>query len=335
MNNGGEFTFDLVYKRLELKPYTTFTSMDGKGIPYLVKLFITFEPQNTIYPLGKFKTPQNANLVHFHHLMDYLVAPELQMAPTTRKYDAVVNAIVSYILGWTSKTRIEFARMNPQYDQFVKTVEDFVQYEGGRYVYAIEFEGQTFACCKCAFKLIKPLIVKQQLISEPEKPFQLTNHLSMEFVNHLHVVYKHLLDEDMTPEIISELEIPHLHPIPYNIEDRIGDYAHLKRTARLKFITGQACVGKTTLLMNLRDRGWTIMSRGRLGGFSGKTENPVAVAALHASIEFGLGHSNVLGVSKTYHLRKKLRNRIILMFLLIAGSFGHRQSAMGVHHGTV
>lgn len=294
-----KFTFDVVYRLPSILPFNSLTSVDGGGIPQRVKLFNTFDPQNTTYQAVKFTGYRRASLIECYHLLDYLRCEDLQKITCTRKYDPTVNAIVSLVLGWSREDRESFAKREPKYQTFMSAVSDFVDYEDGAYVYGIEFEDRTIPYCKCAFKLIKSVVTELSLKPDDDfdnEPFQIMRYVRPDFVNHLHDLYKKLMDETLSPSEIAELERP-IDP-PHNLEPRIGSYAHLKRTAQVKFITGQACAGKTTLLTYLnRVGGWQIMSRGKIGGFSGKADNPVAVAKLHAAVNFTLRHSNVLGVS--------------------------------------
>lgn len=297
-----EFDFNLVYRILDILPFSSLFSIDGEGIPYRLKLFNIFEPQNTTYTSVKFNEPRHATLIEYRHLLSYLDCEELQKAPLDRRYDPVVNAIVSLVLSWTSRDREDFAKREPKYADFMHDVEDFVQYENGDYVYCMEFETRKIAYCKCAFKLIKSVFASKVASDEVDfskEPFQISRFINPEFVNHLHTLYAQLMTETLTSSDIKKLEQE--TEIPYNLRSYVGDYEALKRTATVKFITGQACAGKTTLLNSLRDQGhWLIMSRGQIGSFSGKADNPCAVAALHASTEFVLRHSNVLGVKLSF-----------------------------------
>lgn len=295
-----EFTFDTIYRISQINPYKAFDSTEGYGIPRHVRLFNNFEPQNTTYPTKKFKTHHHASLLEYYHLADYLSAPELSTVLRTRRYDPVVNAIVSLILSWHTADREEFGKLHPAFAVFARAVDEFARQDDGAYVYGIEFEGGVIAYCKCAFKLIRCLCPETTgvvVADDPflDQPFELSCYLDVRFVDHLHNLYRQLSDESLSPQEIARLEGP--FGIPFKLERRIGNYEKLRRGASVKFITGQACAGKTTLLNRLARSGWIIMSRGKIGGFSGKAENPVAVAALHASTEFVMRHSNVLGVS--------------------------------------
>lgn len=300
LDSDPRFSFSLVYRLGSILPFESLSSVNGGGIPQRVKLFNTFDPQNTTYPPIKYKVSRSGSLIEFHHLLEYLDCPDLQEITVHREYDPAVNAIVSFVLSWRQDYRDEFAKFAPQYKPFMDAVTEFINYEDGAYVYAIEFEDMIIPYCKCAFKLIKSVVAttppKPSICDFDNEPFQLMRYVDPKFVNHLHEVYKHLTDETFTPDDIAKLEEP-MRP-PYDLETRIGNYDQLRESARVKFITGQACAGKTTLLSYLNKVGnWQIMSRGKIGGFSGKADNPVAVAMLHAAVNFTLGHSNVLGVS--------------------------------------
>lgn len=57
----------------------------------------------------------------------------------------------------------------------------------------------------------------------------------------------------------------------------------------IKYVTGTACCGKTSLLNKLRIKlGWFVPTRSCMGGFSGKCNSPAYVASMHASIDYTL-----------------------------------------------
>lgn len=65
----------------------------------------------------------------------------------------------------------------------------------------------------------------------------------------------------------------------------------LKNFKTMKYITGTACCGKTSMLKKLHKyQKWCAPSRGSLGGFGGKCNSPALIASMHASTEYALSH---------------------------------------------
>jgi len=60
------------------------------------------------------------------------------------------------------------------------------------------------------------------------------------------------------------------------------------------YITGQACVGKSTLLRDINKSKCHVYSRGDLGSFAGKVNNPAAVSGLYLALSYSSRY-NVIG----------------------------------------
>lgn len=63
----------------------------------------------------------------------------------------------------------------------------------------------------------------------------------------------------------------------------------------VKFITGHACSGKTSLLRELEQHGWRHYSRGDLGSFAGKAKSAATVATLYGAQQYAQSMPDVLG----------------------------------------
>lgn len=71
---------------------------------------------------------------------------------------------------------------------------------------------------------------------------------------------------------------------------------HQPQQSTIKYVTGTACVGKSSILKKLKnDYNWQIFSRGQLGTFAGKAKTSLHVAGLHFALDYVLGKRNVIG----------------------------------------
>ncbi|XP_025196791.1 MATH and LRR domain-containing protein PFE0570w-like [Melanaphis sacchari] len=87
----------------------------------------------------------------------------------------------------------------------------------------------------------------------------------------------------------------------------------------MKYITGTACCGKTSMLNKLKnENNWIVPSRGDLGGFGGKCNSPALVASMHAAIDFALSHYNGCMIGDRGPLDNYLWTFIMPMFEKLA-----------------
>lgn len=321
-----EEEFRRCYRAESLPDYVSFDyDQADNGIPSLVRLFRRFDPVNDTGEHPIFTAYRKASLSDAYHVLEYLRAPEFNdELLRDRRYDAVVHAIVSFVLHWRNEHIQRFREDHPEFGSILDRILEEKNRDYGIYV----FDANGVPFVRTAFKIVRehfepPKPDADELLfgvmPSPNAPFQLLNHLSPSFIRHLRHVYRGLRERSLTSSDVAAMQAD--MPIPYDLRSTIGDYDEAKRRATVKFITGQACCGKTTLLNSLRSKGWTIVSRGSVGSFAGKASSPVAVACLHASIEWSLGHSNVLGVSG---MEMICATTNWLNVIDIAGSLGHR-----------
>lgn len=326
-DNDDARVFRRSYRVESLPDYVSFDDDTAdQGIPCLIRLFRQFDPINDSGEHPIFTAYRRASLSDVYHVLEYLRASEFNAdLLRNRRYDAVVHAIVSFILHWKNEHIQRFRDNYPEFGGIVNRIMEEKNRDYGIYVFSVKgvpFVRTAFKIIRDHFEPPKPDLDELlfSVIPSTNAPFQLLNHLSPSFIRHLRYVYRGLRLRNLTAEDVALLELD--MPIPYDLRSSIGDYEEAKRRATVKFITGQACCGKTTLLNSLRSKGWTIVSRGSVGSFAGKATSPVAVACLHASIEWSLGHSNVLGVSGLEIVCSKgIMTRPIIF---ITGPFGHR-----------
>lgn len=131
------------------------------------------------------------------------------------------------------------------------------------------------------------------IVPKMRSNFNWLDTLSHSFVDHLKQVYKWVLEDSFDVEKIKLLEEHKI--LPYKLENICNNLESKRGSSKFKFITGQACCGKTTLLNKFRKNGWKIYSRGALGSFSGKAHDAATIANLHAALQYKLTQPDVIG----------------------------------------
>lgn len=289
MTTTSKSLYDKVFRKSKLPSYDKFDSEGTGGIPKLVKLFKTFDAQNTTEECKLFNMElKNATYIDHIHLYQYLIAPEfnVQLLSVTT-YDHVINAIISFMLNWTDESIIQFTKQYPQFRRLCETL--ILERAVDNYAYVFEYRGVPFI--KTAIKVVrKHFDIKSNNSSEP---FSLMALLNREFVDHIKQVFRWLLNDEFDSEKIKLLET--YMPIPYKLENIHKDIDSIRGTSNFKFFTGEACCGKTTLLESFKANGWKIYSRGDVGSFSGKSNSPAAVGNLHAALDYILTQPDVIG----------------------------------------
>lgn len=249
---------------------------------------------------------RSAGLLDFLHL-DYFLKSDRYLSSVNlrdRNRDAVSHAIVSFGLEWNADSWKSFVERFPNHQRFAKHICEERE-RTDVFIFGSSVGRVTYV--KTTFRVLRNYFVEvnRDEASRPEPSrFELVQLLNWGFVQHLRDVH-HMIRWGEGVKNIKMLENP--MAIPYDITNSVGAYGQLRNESSAKFITGQACCGKTTLLTRLRQLGWKVLSRGDIGSFSGKAHNAAAVACLHASFEWVLSHSDVLGVRclflyRTYHL---------------------------------
>nr|WDA64569.1 GrBNV_gp17-like protein [Oryctes rhinoceros nudivirus] len=282
--NGGEISLRAI------KPFVAFDHKSSYGIPRRLELLADVDIQNLETPLAKYTKVHrdDVNIVDYCHLQQYLSAKEFDrrlLYDTT--YDCVVNAIVSYVLDWPDDKLAEFVSLYPQYDRLCAEIKAFRALDDGAYVY--DYRG--IPVVRTAIKIIKFHFEAKR---DGRQMFDWMSLLDFDFVNHLHDVYNWVLNDELDAKKIalleSDMDIPYALP---NID--VSTLKQYDREYVFKFITGEACCCKTTIIDKLTELGWKKYSRGDIGSFSGKSNNPAAIGNLHAALHFVLTQPDVIG----------------------------------------
>lgn len=275
----------------ELKPYKAFDYQGSYGIPHRLKLLANIDVQNITVSLNKYLNYKTfTSYSEFCHVDQYLSADEFTRdLLSNKKYDNVVNAIVSYLLDWSDETLDEFITLYPNYESLCVSIKNFKALDCGAYVY--DYEGVPVV--KTAIKIIKAHFEPK---GSSKESFDWLSLLDNKFVQHIKYVYDEVSrgGGGFNPQLISMLEadmdIPFMLPNIdiHTLKDHNNPYS-------LKFITGEASCCKTTVITKLTELGWKKYSRGDSGSFNKKPENRAAVGNLHAALNYVLTRPDCIG----------------------------------------
>lgn len=274
----------------KIQPFKSFFYEGRYGIPARLAKLINVDVQNLDIPLPKYTSGyrNDVSLVDFCHVYQYLSAKEFDVSLLSNKtFDCVINAIISYLLDWPNEKLDEFVGIYPDYDQLCAAVKEFRELDEGCYIY--NYNG--IPVVKTAIKIIKSHFMPKSL---GRNVFDWMSLLDYEFLEHIRQVYNWALNDDFdskkTTLLEADMDIPYRLP---NID--VTSLKQYDRDDNFKFITGEACCCKTTIINTLTEMGWKKYSRGDVGSFSGKSNNPAAIGNLHASLHYVLTQPDVIG----------------------------------------
>lgn len=276
-----------IYQKPKYASYCDFTCISGEhGIPRNARIFRSFDPVNTleVYPKfdGSFRT---ACYIDFCHAHDYLLKLDNRVL-RDQQFDYIVNAIISFMLEWSDDSLKLFAEKYPRFAKICTIIS--VDRSLDNYAYLYSYYGMPFM--KTCIKMVKKFF---DVGTTSSVTFNWLCLFQYDFVDHIRHVYDLLIENRITSDVVAALEA--YMPIRYQLKNICDDVEAIRGTSSIKFITGQACCGKTTLLNEFRKLGWHIYSRGDCGSFGGKATNPAQVGCLHSALEFVLSRSDVIG----------------------------------------
>lgn len=298
--NGTINIYQSTYSKSSLPKSVTFDAEGDEGIPKLVRYFKYFEPQNTTEKL-KHWLPTNdfrlATINDFQYVQRYLTDDEFNINLLKCKtFDHVVNAIISYMLYWNDNSLSEFACYYPTFKKITEQMLLERQKDDSAYLYerfGVPILKTTFKIIKQHFEYIQTLHQSsaiQHVVTSPQ--FNLLSCIEPDFVTHIRNVYEWAVNDTFDTNKIALVES--YMPIPYKLP-HVSDIDSLCGISTFKFISGEACCGKTSVLNTLKSQGWIIYSRGDVGSFGGKAINPPAIGNLHAALQTVLTRGNVIG----------------------------------------
>lgn len=297
------------------------------GIPKRIRVFKYFDPYNNkdLDP-RLWQNYRAANIADYLHVKNYLDDPCWNpRLLRDQKYDAVVHAVVSYILEWDNASLLEFGKIINKHAPLTDTV--LYERNEGKFVYRKRPENVPYTrlTFKIVSKYFKIMCVRDEALSGTrlfviDKPFNLLSMIRKEFIDELQMIYQAILDQKVDQQLLDSMQKIRREELP-DCEDKLGaTWSDMKSSVYNPtcFITGQAACGKTTLLEILRKHGYKIMSRGRMGGQNGKCYDSFPIAALHATVDFVLNtYCDVIGVNFFPHRKKIPCNIEIRSYLYI------------------
>lgn len=243
---------------------------DEYGIPWIIKQFEFFDPVNTnINTL--FVDTITPTLIHYKHLQTHL-DHKLVTYDTLKnlQYECFFHATVSFVLMWDSYDG--FINYFPHLGRFTELIKQEVTQTPILVYNKIPFIKTSF---KIFTKFLRP-----ENIGRDDK-FSFIIPVAMR--RHFERVYSALRSNRWTNELEKKCSNFNTSPLKHVAECYFGK--RIKVTDPIKFITGTACVGKTTLASKLSNLGYRTLSRGDLGTFGGKSHSPCQIAGLHAALE--------------------------------------------------
>lgn len=240
------------------------------------------------YYLERFCTPEN-----FKKVVDSKENNILKQLP----FSCYFNAVVSFMLKWPVHVLIEFGRRFCEFKRLTLLLAEH------------HFDGTAASAnAKNAYVTENGIVFVRDALYIFNEFFRPTGKLK----NYFHLNHMDLFFEEDLPKLAKQLfdDENRFQSVNLNLDfmrkqhtceryDFFGFDGNVKKN-KTTYITGQACVGKSTLLAKLEQSernpdGWLILNRGKIGSFGGKADSPEITAALHSALEFVLSHDNVLG----------------------------------------
>lgn len=198
-------------------------------------------------------------------------------------YHQTIHCIMSYLANWSSADLYAFAHRYPIFTALVKRILEYPICEkfnfsfirGGLYI------ASKFSSWEASGAIAYDRPFCENDLKTVRKPFQL--NLDSNFLQQINNIYEDVQSGkniQFWDEWIQKVARAPLYPT---------------KKCSIKYITGTACVGKTSLMKRLEHLGWTIRNRGSLGGFPGKSHSAAMVASLHGALSYELSKANVIG----------------------------------------
>lgn len=209
----------------------------------------------------------------------------------TRTWDHIVHALITYLLSSPLDSLLWIKHNYPEYSAFIAAVHD-EKLVNTQQLFIIDSPTYEWVYTRVPFRILTKHFHLEDDVSE-KMEFHIMDHLELSFIEELECFHAKLLKNEVDESLVRMLESH--KTIPHNLEHIIGDYMDICGGSTVRYFTGQACCGKTTLVEKLN---FVAKSRGSIGGFSGKADSIASVSCLHFSIDFVLRqYKNVIGVS--------------------------------------
>lgn len=270
----------------------------------LIRLFKTFDPINdltqhyircdeyTIEPLVI-----NEDISRYDHrgavAVSYMKHSNFKRdLLTDRTWDHVVNAIITYLLSSPLSSLLWIKHNYPEYGALVVAVHDEKTAQT-RLLFTLDSPTYEWIYTRAPFKILSRYFDRNTRDEPERKAFHIMDYLELSFIEELKSFHAKLLNNDVDEALVRMLESH--KDLPHDLSHIIGDYSDICGRSNIRYFTGQACCGKTTLVSKLN---FLAKSRGTIGGFTDKADNIATASCLHFSIDFVLRqYKNVIGVS--------------------------------------
>lgn len=286
--------------------FTHASDVKTDGIPYLIKHFSNenfkpFDAPTIDYTIADSDAIQTST-IDFIHVQQYLddgAFNKQVLSDTTT--DPIMYAIISFMIRWSVLKLEVFANHYPRHKVLATELIEIRNAQSST-LQIQEFNGEPFL--RTTFRVLRKYSDAKYLKNgdvdaqqESKACFYWTDYIKREFIEHLNRVYDLLTNNAFNSTLIDEL-LNSCMDVPYELPNvDVGAIVKNRdNDPKLnKYLTGEACCCKTTILNKLTKYGWSIYSRSGVGSFSGKATNPVDIGNLHASLHWVHQQPNVLG----------------------------------------
>lgn len=292
------------YRPARLPKFIAFDHIDANncedGISKRAALFRDMDFANYPHRLERFNGKlRKATINDYCHVLDYLMSDvfDRNIFKTT-KYDHILNAIVSFLLEWDNESLQQLHKKYRINWSLIESLQNARTLDNGAYIYL--FYGRPV--CKFALKILKTYFDDDTEAAATTIPidrnllriFIWSNYIDPRMIEHFRWLERHIESGQAITENIRDELMQHM-AIPYKLENLNIDLESIRSIGPLKFISGVACSGKTTILNKLRQQNWKVFSRGDIGSFGGKANSAPTIGTLHAALEYVLTQSDVIG----------------------------------------
>lgn len=201
---------------------------------------------------------------------------------TFNKYDCVFFAITSFVIKWDDESLNEFGRKY-HFEYLMQLIVDELK----KPIYQININDEKVYYIPTTLKIFSKYFNYKLGNIQNESLFNLYSlNLKQWEIDYFVVFIRKLFANEFTKQDIFKIE---------NMHERSGRLDSNIEKCNIKYVTGSACVGKTSLLNKLKLKSWKILSRSDIGTFSGKAKCAASIAALHQSISYVLSKRDVIG----------------------------------------
>lgn len=263
------------------------------GVSQFVKAFKNFdatnEQNNDIWPTSKSKkTADELVFLYLDLYFDNELFNEKAILQTT-EHDTVMYALFSYLLLFDSDSLLRYVKHN---NKVKNIIMDLLICRKNKLVKRVVIDSEEYPYVRCVFKILSNYFKSfHDRIPSVVHTFDVRNYLTQEFITDCYEFVECLKAETYTDKTLQFLNESN---DTYET-NRFFSARKFVDEPVIKYVTGQACTGKTTILNKLKNEYCMIKSRKSMGTFSGKSNSPETVASLHFAIDYNLRAANVLG----------------------------------------